>query len=155
MTLCSSSQWDEGKQQIWAVLLLVRIRVRHRPHQLTQNLQPHVFCNDRQVHLSLSLPLPPSLSLYMFPFSRSLVYIWLYHVNFWWFLFCAEKIKELVLKCLQARDLAYCPYSRFPVGAAILTTDGAIITGKFEKTNSNCKQHCYKKIGLWCILLIK
>lgn len=25
--------------------------------------------------------------------------------------------------------MAYCPYSRFPVGAAILTADGAIITG--------------------------
>ncbi|XP_054608873.1 zgc:103586 isoform X2 [Dunckerocampus dactyliophorus] len=25
--------------------------------------------------------------------------------------------------------MAYCPYSSFPVGAALLTTDGAIITG--------------------------
>ncbi|KAJ8281961.1 hypothetical protein COCON_G00044800 [Conger conger] len=38
-------------------------------------------------------------------------------------------IKELVWKCLQARDLAYCPYSHFPVGAAILTTTGDIVTG--------------------------
>ncbi|XP_069575042.1 cytidine deaminase [Brachyistius frenatus] len=41
----------------------------------------------------------------------------------------ADQVKELVSKCLQARDMAYCPYSRFPVGAAILTADGAIITG--------------------------
>ncbi|XP_044040424.1 zgc:103586 isoform X2 [Siniperca chuatsi] len=41
----------------------------------------------------------------------------------------ADKVKELVSKCLQARDMAYCRYSRFPVGAAILTADGAIITG--------------------------
>jgi len=34
-----------------------------------------------------------------------------------------------VAKCLQAREMAYCPYSGFPVGAAILTTGGAIITG--------------------------
>ncbi len=27
--------------------------------------------------------------------------------------------------------MAYCPYSGFPVGAAILTTGGAIITGRF------------------------
>ncbi|KAG9346364.1 hypothetical protein JZ751_006675 [Albula glossodonta] len=40
-----------------------------------------------------------------------------------------ELVKELVAKCLRARDLAYCPYSRFPVGAAILTTGGDIITG--------------------------
>uniref|UniRef100_A0A3Q3WW29 Cytidine deaminase n=1 Tax=Mola mola TaxID=94237 RepID=A0A3Q3WW29_MOLML len=36
---------------------------------------------------------------------------------------------ELVSRCLRARDMAYCPYSRFPVGAAVLTADGAIITG--------------------------
>ncbi|CAG5929159.1 unnamed protein product [Menidia menidia] len=41
----------------------------------------------------------------------------------------ADKVHELVSRCLQARDLAYCPYSRFPVGAAILTAEGAIITG--------------------------
>lgn len=46
-----------------------------------------------------------------------------------WILLFADKVKELVSKCLQARDRAYCPYSRFPVGAAILTADGAIITG--------------------------
>ncbi|XP_078132459.1 cytidine deaminase isoform X3 [Sander vitreus] len=40
-----------------------------------------------------------------------------------------DKVQELVSKCLQARDMAYCPYSRFPVGAAILTADGAIISG--------------------------
>ncbi|KAF3697870.1 Cytidine deaminase [Channa argus] len=40
-----------------------------------------------------------------------------------------DKVQELVSKCLQARNKAYCPYSRFPVGAAILTADGAIITG--------------------------
>ncbi|CAL8241617.1 unnamed protein product [Merluccius merluccius] len=40
-----------------------------------------------------------------------------------------SKVKELVAKCLEARQMAYCPYSRFPVGAAILTADGAIITG--------------------------
>ncbi|KAM8899454.1 cytidine deaminase isoform 2-T2 [Spinachia spinachia] len=40
-----------------------------------------------------------------------------------------DKVQELVSKCLQARDMAYCPYSRFPVGAALLTAEGAIITG--------------------------
>uniref|UniRef100_H3D642 Cytidine deaminase n=2 Tax=Tetraodon nigroviridis TaxID=99883 RepID=H3D642_TETNG len=38
-------------------------------------------------------------------------------------------VQELVSKCLKARDLAYCPYSHFPVGAALLTADGAIVTG--------------------------
>ncbi|XP_008321188.1 cytidine deaminase [Cynoglossus semilaevis] len=40
-----------------------------------------------------------------------------------------DPVKELIKKCLQARDMAYCPYSHFPVGAAILTTEGAIISG--------------------------
>lgn len=48
----------------------------------------------------------------------------------------ADKIKELVSKCLQAREKAYCPYSRFPVGAAILTADGAIVTGKMAPETS-------------------
>lgn len=43
--------------------------------------------------------------------------------------FCADLVQELVSKCLKARDLAYCPYSHFPVGAALLTADGAIVTG--------------------------
>ena len=40
-----------------------------------------------------------------------------------------SRVKELVAKSLEARKMAYCPYSQFPVGAAILTADGAIITG--------------------------
>lgn len=45
---------------------------------------------------------------------------------------CVDKVKELLSKCLQAKDMAHCPYSQFPVGAAILTEDGAIITGEAQ-----------------------
>ena len=51
-------------------------------------------------------------------------------------LFVPDQVKELVSKCLQARDMAYCPYSRFPVGAAILTADGAIITGNNQQVST-------------------
>ena len=34
----------------------------------------------------------------------------------------AHEREELVKGCLQARDRSYCPYSRFPVGAAVLVT---------------------------------
>ncbi|KAK3568057.1 hypothetical protein QTP86_029258 [Hemibagrus guttatus] len=44
-------------------------------------------------------------------------------------MFTSDQVAELVAKCLQARGMAYCPYSQFPVGAAILTSGGAIITG--------------------------
>lgn len=36
---------------------------------------------------------------------------------------------RLIAAALQARDNAYCPYSNFPVGAALLTHTGEIVTG--------------------------
>jgi cytidine deaminase len=36
---------------------------------------------------------------------------------------------ELLKAALEARDKAYAPYSRFAVGAALLTASGAIFTG--------------------------
>ncbi|KAL2773269.1 cytidine deaminase [Daubentonia madagascariensis] len=41
----------------------------------------------------------------------------------------AKYIKELLLSCQEAKKSAYCPYSRFPVGAALLTEDGKIFSG--------------------------
>uniref|UniRef100_A0A914XRP6 Cytidine deaminase n=1 Tax=Panagrolaimus superbus TaxID=310955 RepID=A0A914XRP6_9BILA len=40
-----------------------------------------------------------------------------------------ETKKKLVAAALVAMDKAYIPYSHFPVGAALLTEDGNIITG--------------------------
>lgn len=37
--------------------------------------------------------------------------------------------KELIEKALEAREQAYCPYSNFKVGAAVLFEDGNIYTG--------------------------
>lgn len=37
--------------------------------------------------------------------------------------------KELIIKALEAREKAYCPYSNFKVGAAVLFEDGRIYTG--------------------------
>lgn len=36
---------------------------------------------------------------------------------------------ELIAAAKAARELAYVPYSRFPVGAALVTTDGKLFTG--------------------------
>lgn len=41
----------------------------------------------------------------------------------------AERYRELIDAATRARERAYAPYSRFPVGAALLTTRGDTITG--------------------------
>jgi cytidine deaminase len=40
-----------------------------------------------------------------------------------------ETRKELVRRAIQARDWAYAPYSRYAVGAALLTASGRIYDG--------------------------
>ncbi|MDD7616153.1 MAG: cytidine deaminase, partial [bacterium] len=34
--------------------------------------------------------------------------------------------EELILKAIEARELSYSPYSKFKVGAAVLTSDGEV-----------------------------
>ena len=41
-----------------------------------------------------------------------------------------EKIENLVKLSHQAKKKSYCPYSKFPVGAALLCRDGTVIKGK-------------------------
>lgn len=36
---------------------------------------------------------------------------------------------DLVSEALKARAKAHCPYSKFPVGAALKTKSGKIVTG--------------------------
>ena len=37
--------------------------------------------------------------------------------------------RELVAKAVEMQEYAYCPYSNFPVGAALLCEDGRVFTG--------------------------
>ena len=37
--------------------------------------------------------------------------------------------EELIRKANEAREQAYAPYSRYQVGAAVLTADGQVFTG--------------------------
>ena len=41
-----------------------------------------------------------------------------------------KQIDLLIAKSKEVMEHAYCPYSGFPVGAALLCQDGSIVTGK-------------------------
>lgn len=43
-----------------------------------------------------------------------------------------EQLQLLLLRSQEAKNCAYCPYSRFPVGAALLTASGEIFSGKLR-----------------------
>ncbi|XP_007423177.1 cytidine deaminase isoform X2 [Python bivittatus] len=40
-----------------------------------------------------------------------------------------EAMQRLLAACQEAKRFAYCPYSKYPVGAALLTSEGKIFTG--------------------------
>ncbi|XP_076212280.1 cytidine deaminase [Aptenodytes patagonicus] len=48
-----------------------------------------------------------------------------------------EHLQLLLRRSREAKNRAYCPYSRFPVGAALLTADGEIFSG------CNVENTCY------------
>lgn len=41
-----------------------------------------------------------------------------------------ETVKKLIHQSQEAKKQAYCPYSNFRVGAALLTHDNCVFTGK-------------------------
>lgn len=47
-----------------------------------------------------------------------------------------DELQELVRKAAEAKTKAHCPYSKFPVGAALLTTSNETFTGKSMRHES-------------------
>ena len=60
-----------------------------------------------------------------------------------------EKLIELFEKAMMASKNSYSPYSKFPVGAAILTSDGRIYTGCNVENRSYGLTNCAERTALF------
>ena len=54
--------------------------------------------------------------------------------------------RELILSALEAREKAYCPYSNFKVGAAVLFEDGKIYDGSNIENGLNAVVNDFKGV---------
>jgi len=59
------------------------------------------------------------------------------------------KITALIQRSRDAMEFAYCPYSKFPVGAALLTTDGTVFTGSNVENASYGLTVCAERTAIW------
>ena len=57
--------------------------------------------------------------------------------------------EELIKKALEAREKAYCPYSKFKVGAAVLFEDGNIYTGCNIENASFGGTNCAERTAIY------
>lgn len=57
--------------------------------------------------------------------------------------------KELIKSALEAREKAYCPYSNFKVGSAILFEDGKIYTGSNIENASFGGTNCAERTAIF------
>lgn len=57
--------------------------------------------------------------------------------------------EELICKAIEARDLSYSPYSKFAVGAAVLTSDGEVYLGANIENASYGLAMCAERNALY------
>ena len=57
--------------------------------------------------------------------------------------------KELIAKAVEARNLSYSPYSKFKVGAAVLTKDGQVFLGANVENSSYPLCMCGERNALY------
>ena len=56
--------------------------------------------------------------------------------------------RDLLDRARQVRENAYAPYSRFPVGAALLATDGRVFTGCNVENASYGLANCAERVAI-------
>ncbi|XP_060084101.1 cytidine deaminase-like [Ylistrum balloti] len=59
------------------------------------------------------------------------------------------EIQSLVSAAVEAKDRAYCPYSNFRVGSAVLCADGSIVTGVNVENASYGLSVCAERVAVW------
>ncbi|MGF7532552.1 cytidine deaminase [Bacillus mexicanus] len=57
--------------------------------------------------------------------------------------------QELIAEALKARDMAYAPYSKFQVGAALLTKDGKVYKGCNIENAAYSMCNCAERTALF------
>ena len=57
--------------------------------------------------------------------------------------------KKLIDLAIDAMKRAYCPYSKFPVGAALLCADGSVVTGVNVENAVNGLSLCAERVAVF------
>ena len=60
-----------------------------------------------------------------------------------------KELKNLMIIAMEARNYAYCPYSNYSVGAALLCKDGRIITGSNIENASYGATNCAERTAFF------
>ena len=60
-----------------------------------------------------------------------------------------KELKNLMIIAMEARNYAYCPYSNYSVGAALLCKDGRIITGSNIENASYGVSNCAERTAFF------
>ena len=60
-----------------------------------------------------------------------------------------EKYTSLVEKAIEAREKSYSPYSKFAVGAALLSSDGTVFTGANVENSSYTPTVCAERVAFF------
>lgn len=60
-----------------------------------------------------------------------------------------KKRSELIKKAIKAKNNAYCPYSKFKVGAAVLTSKGNVYAGCNVENSSYGVSMCAERVAIF------